>query len=180
MDLEIFDLFGEQIYCSICLTDIKEGERVISLKSCHHGFHEPCIAQWLEEQRSCPNCRKTVPLITDTHTVDFQRSILSWVIIDTILSNYTTSVRYYRHVTPRTRRILNALTYEGQKPYPLDFDTFSSIKRQKQILKERILDLIRHRSPENRIRSVHSSPEIRQLKQVVDPRLQEIFLVSEQ
>lgn len=181
MDLERFDLFGEQIYCSICLTDIKEGERVISLNSCHHGFHEPCIAQWLEEHRSCPNCRKTVPLIAEIfNTVDFQRSILSWVIIDTILSKYSNAINYYLHITVRIKRVLNTLNHEGQKPYPLELDTYTSIKRQKHILKERILNLLRIRSPQNRIRSVHSCPEIRQLKQSMDSRLQQIFVASEE
>ncbi|KAK0054441.1 E3 ubiquitin-protein ligase DZIP3, partial [Biomphalaria pfeifferi] len=46
--------------CSICHETI-HFEDALTL-DCHHKFHEMCIQKWLEEERSCPNCRKYVLL----------------------------------------------------------------------------------------------------------------------
>lgn len=41
--------------CSICL-EKNSDQRLI----CGHCFHGECIDKWLEEQSTCPNCRKLV------------------------------------------------------------------------------------------------------------------------
>lgn len=45
--------------CAICLEHYKAGE-MISLMPCLHGFHEPCLAQWLGIKASCPVCKATL------------------------------------------------------------------------------------------------------------------------
>ena len=64
---ELFDLFGETMFCSICHEDIKEGERVCLLSDCNHGFHNTCINKWFKEKHECPVCRKNYNIIIDNN-----------------------------------------------------------------------------------------------------------------
>ncbi|XP_028164687.1 E3 ubiquitin-protein ligase RLIM-like isoform X1 [Ostrinia furnacalis] len=43
--------------CSICFDIILKDQQVTTLPCTHH-FHAACIAPWLQEQQTCPNCRK--------------------------------------------------------------------------------------------------------------------------
>ncbi|CAL0327938.1 unnamed protein product [Lupinus luteus] len=45
--------------CSVCLCELKEGDKVRNLK-CKHTFHKHCLDQWLlqEYYATCPLCRK--------------------------------------------------------------------------------------------------------------------------
>ncbi|GLT44002.1 hypothetical protein SLA2020_179210 [Shorea laevis] len=46
--------------CTVCLSEIKEGENVRKLK-CKHTFHRDCLDQWLQQYRAtCPLCRTKV------------------------------------------------------------------------------------------------------------------------
>ncbi|AYV77622.1 MAG: E3 ubiquitin-protein ligase RLIM [Dasosvirus sp.] len=45
--------------CSICLVDYKQQEKISKLK-CYHTFHEPCIRTWIQQNSSCPLCRRSV------------------------------------------------------------------------------------------------------------------------
>ena len=48
----------QNIDCSICLENIKNGETSTSLKNvCKHQFHRKCIKLWLATKSSCPVCR---------------------------------------------------------------------------------------------------------------------------
>jgi hypothetical protein len=59
---ELFDLFGESGYCSICQDDLKEGERVRTVAACQHLFHATCLDEWLRRKPECPMCRKSIPV----------------------------------------------------------------------------------------------------------------------
>ncbi|KAG2326106.1 hypothetical protein Bca4012_035120 [Brassica carinata] len=48
-------------YCSICLQDAAEGEKMRRLTACSHCFHADCIDPWLEKRSTCPLCRAQVP-----------------------------------------------------------------------------------------------------------------------
>jgi hypothetical protein len=54
---ELYDLFGESVFCAVCQEDIKEGERVRTIRSCQHAFHMNCVDPWLKNKGNCPNCR---------------------------------------------------------------------------------------------------------------------------
>jgi len=41
--------------CSICLSDIEEGELIGDLP-CHHAFHVDCLKTWIPRKNSCPMC----------------------------------------------------------------------------------------------------------------------------
>jgi hypothetical protein len=46
--------------CSVCLDDIKSGDKLRKLP-CGHSFHLPCIDAWLTERQStCPLCKEQV------------------------------------------------------------------------------------------------------------------------
>ncbi|KAH0451738.1 hypothetical protein IEQ34_019037 [Dendrobium chrysotoxum] len=49
--------FKDGIECSICLTELSEGEKVRLLPKCKHGFHLDCINMWLHSHFTCPICR---------------------------------------------------------------------------------------------------------------------------
>ena len=71
---ELFDLFGESAYCSICLEDVSEGSRVRTLNICNHIFHRLCIDKWFLEKTCCPSCRTEYNIIipkldTDTKSI---------------------------------------------------------------------------------------------------------------
>lgn len=45
--------------CSICLDDLKHGEKCRQL-GCFHFFHQSCIDLWLLRQAECPNCKTAI------------------------------------------------------------------------------------------------------------------------
>lgn len=47
--------------CSICIDDFEDGEEILVLPKCGHGFHTMCIKPWLTERSaSCPLCKTSV------------------------------------------------------------------------------------------------------------------------
>lgn len=57
---ELFDLFGESGYCTICQDELKDGDRVRTIRSCQHLFHAACLDPWLISKRNCPLCRTSI------------------------------------------------------------------------------------------------------------------------
>ena len=41
--------------CIICLGEYNQGQN-ISILSCGHRFHKPCIEYWFNYKRTCPLC----------------------------------------------------------------------------------------------------------------------------
>ena len=58
--------------CSICLTEVNEGEDTILLP-CGHMFHDACVTKWLKIHNTCPLCRFELP--TDDAEYERQRNI---------------------------------------------------------------------------------------------------------
>ena len=49
--------------CNICLEKVKVGEEMRVLPcsdTSNHKYHAKCIDTWLEESKTCPNCRLDV------------------------------------------------------------------------------------------------------------------------
>ena len=54
--------------CSICLTEVNEGQDTILLP-CGHMFHDECVTKWLKIHNTCPLCRFELP----TDNADYER-----------------------------------------------------------------------------------------------------------
>ena len=54
------DADGTPASCLICMERVRERASVLRMP-CGHLFHEPCIAKWLDSNRTCPTCRKEIP-----------------------------------------------------------------------------------------------------------------------
>lgn len=52
------DLAGVGAECVICLAEFAEGDAVLVLPACGHGFHGQCIERWLAARGTCPTCRR--------------------------------------------------------------------------------------------------------------------------
>jgi hypothetical protein len=46
--------------CTVCLDDMRSGDRVAVLR-CDHRFHHDCVMPWLLHCNSCPLCRTAGP-----------------------------------------------------------------------------------------------------------------------
>ena len=78
--LQVDDTFEEdgspfQVYmdnkmtCGVCLAQIPKGKG--ALTKCYHVFCRVCLAQWMQENRTCPMCRQHVckyrlPVMSDS------------------------------------------------------------------------------------------------------------------
>ncbi|KAF7840003.1 putative E3 ubiquitin-protein ligase XERICO [Senna tora] len=50
----------EHVDCRVCLSELKEGQRVRNLK-CKHTFHKDCLDKWLQQYwATCPLCRNQI------------------------------------------------------------------------------------------------------------------------
>lgn len=51
--------------CSVCLSQVSEGEKARFLPKCNHGFHMQCIDIWFHSHSTCPLCRNVVTISLD-------------------------------------------------------------------------------------------------------------------
>lgn len=59
--------FKEGLECAVCLSEVKEGEKIRILPKCDHGFHMECVDMWFQSHTTCPVCRN--------HIIDHQSEI---------------------------------------------------------------------------------------------------------
>lgn len=45
--------------CTICLEDYIPNDKIIFL-TCHHYFHQKCLAKWFNYKLNCPTCRNKI------------------------------------------------------------------------------------------------------------------------
>jgi len=45
--------------CTICMQEFADGDSVRGLP-CNHQFHQLCIDQWLNSNKTCPVCKEAV------------------------------------------------------------------------------------------------------------------------
>ncbi|GAY39629.1 hypothetical protein CUMW_045860 [Citrus unshiu] len=70
LDLDFNKLVKAGDNCAVCLEELIAKEEIkgqttekktqLITMPCHHIFHVSCISRWLEEQNSCPMCRRQI------------------------------------------------------------------------------------------------------------------------
>merc|ERR1719473_622024 len=58
---------GEAAECSICLSEINEGDAARRLPGCGHTFHKSCIDLWVLRRADCPLCKCQVRKCKEKH-----------------------------------------------------------------------------------------------------------------
>lgn len=139
---ELFDLFGESIFCSICQDDCKEGERIRSFYECSHAYHSKCIDNWLFEKKSCPTCRKEFQIPKEVvlnydNVNDLERLYLTWTCIHGILKKLNSAIKFNEKKN-ELRINLTQFRYENYKLLPLDLDSRYSLCSMKQYIATKI------------------------------------------
>lgn len=63
------DFGGERSICEcvVCLNEFHEDEKLRVIPNCGHVFHIDCIDIWLQNNVSCPLCRRCIFLTSQTH-----------------------------------------------------------------------------------------------------------------
>lgn len=54
------DQKARTIECTVCLSNLEDGEMIRILPNCKHNFHVACIDVWLSTNSTCPVCRTAV------------------------------------------------------------------------------------------------------------------------
>jgi hypothetical protein len=136
---ELYDLFGETVYCSICLEDVLESARVRCLKSCQHIFHSNCIEKWFLEKNCCPTCRKeyTFFIKKDTQELmnDTDRLFMTWTLLHGILKKIKNATNH------NERKNDIRLVLSKFRSLPVDLDTRSSLQSTKNYISNKICKL---------------------------------------
>ncbi|XP_074375820.1 RING-H2 finger protein ATL3 [Apium graveolens] len=52
--------FKDGLECSVCLSEVIQGEKTRILPKCNHGFHVHCIDMWFQSHSTCPICRNPI------------------------------------------------------------------------------------------------------------------------
>lgn len=52
--------FKDGLECSVCLSEVTQGEKTRILPKCNHGFHVQCIDMWFQSHSTCPICRNPI------------------------------------------------------------------------------------------------------------------------
>lgn len=52
--------FKDGLECSVCLSEVTQGEKTRILPKCNHGFHVQCIDMWFHSHSTCPICRNPI------------------------------------------------------------------------------------------------------------------------
>jgi hypothetical protein len=64
--IEVYE--GEPEMCTICRSEMENGDVVRIINSCRHLFHINCIDRWLEGHTRCPTCRCNLLQENDQNT----------------------------------------------------------------------------------------------------------------
>lgn len=181
METEVFDLFGETIFCSICQEDIKEAQRTLVISSCQHGFHESCIAPWLENNNTCPNCRKRIledpaPLVrtappTEQEIQTLDRIYLAYVLTDWILATFHKRAQlFYRHYND-IRNLIRDLQWEGRRSIPLEVTSLSGVARLKTYIIHREAQMWDELYPQEQHCRIHQCRRQQYIRTAIHPQL---------
>jgi hypothetical protein len=181
MNVEAYDLFGETIECSICLDQIKEGERTLRITSCQHGFHQECLDPWLLANSTCPNCRGSVrpeteitPLQRIQNQRELDRLYLTYILYSWILQTFP-GVLFHRN-SNAIHTFLRSFSYNDIRPIaftmtPRNRASLSSIRALRGYLIQRESHLFQDLHPNDPHIPLHRNPTVREMSRQISSQL---------
>lgn len=101
---ELFDLFGEEGFCTVCQMTLAQGERCRAIQKCQHIYHADCLEPWLRNHSTCPVCRVEVFPVNEEDTAYNNTLLNLWVLVQT---------QILRIQTEYHRRLLTWVLYDG-------------------------------------------------------------------
>ena len=171
---ELYDLFGERLFCTVCQEDVGEGERVRTIRQCQHGFHAPCVDKWLAKQGNCPVCRGIVItqrahnttiqvypgfMLAESLDNHLERYVLAYCLADGILRRFKRA-EPFRENSTNIRTALANFHLETLRPFPMDSSTRNSLFRSKNIMR---CEIIRRLSFDGNGRNFNRIPQVSSL-----------------
>lgn len=186
MNLELFDLFGEEIFCSVCLEQVKEGQRTVVIKNCQHGFHQSCLDPWLLSNKSCPNCRGAVQDAninvspTVSQLIELDRVYLTYVLFTWILGNLPGPRYKQNYIT--IHQFVSNFQWNTRRPFPFNLlvrnrASLSTIRTLRTYLIDRETTLFQQLYPTQVHRVIHKNPRVTEIRNQIQQDLQ-TFLQS--
>lgn len=133
---ELFELFGQELFCPVCQTHAEQGDRILEIIECKHMFHQSCLEPWLRQKGTCPLCR--VSIFGENHRRVFyrahllvllqiverqiltERRMLTWILCDGILQKFPTASEFLIE-RERCQQIYQAFAFRNIRPLPVDF-----------------------------------------------------------
>lgn len=176
MDTEVFDIFGESFFCSICQEDIQEGQRTLVISRCQHGFHEPCVSSWLHSKGTCPNCRSELPSQTIEERprltqLDLDRSYIAYILTDWLLRLFRKRANLFIQNHREIRNLVVGFEWQGIRTIPIDISSLSAIGRIKSYIIRREQIVFDEVYPNRHHTVIHRCPRLLQIRQEIQPRL---------
>lgn len=176
MSLETFDLFGEEIDCSICLEQIKEGQKTVLITSCQHGFHQACLDPWLLRHSTCPNCRGPIETQREalSNNRELDRIYLTYVLFSWILQTFN-GLRFQRHYVT-IHPFVSQLEWNSLRPIAFNMTTrnrtsLTSIRALRGYCISREATLFEQIHPSLTHRVIHRNPRVLQIRDEIQPQL---------
>ena len=142
---DVFDLFGEEIFCSICQEECSESQRIRSFIYCKHSFHLKCIDTWLKDNSYCPTCRQKydIPFKKEESYEDvsnIERLYLTYTVIHGILKKVK-NAKEFNEKRENLLLLLNRIRFNNYRLVPLEVDSRSSLIAMKQYIANKIYHL---------------------------------------
>ena len=193
---ELFDLFGETGFCTVCQANLEEGERIRAIEKCQHLFHADCLDPWLRTQNTCPLCRveinqqaqqlantylANILTILEERLADqrrqFRRNMFQFVIVEGIMKKFPTAAAF----NPKYERVCEFLergqiTIQDLSSIPLEVRNRTTLSRHLTDVRNRL-----YSTQTSRSRNIQSWPEYGQIRELVatyagsNPSFQEVW-----
>jgi hypothetical protein len=184
---ELFDLFGEEGFCTICQMNLADGERIRGINKCQHLYHAECLEPWLRNHSTCPICRVDVFPLTEYEVAynatmaglwniiqaqilriqgEYHRRLLSWVIYDGISHHLPTAEEFNEEIeTLRLYLITERVTVNNIEIYGLE-----SVRNRTQFNRElrAIKDEIARSDNLETVRQIRAHRDVQQIRNLVE------------
>jgi len=149
--------------CSICLENIESHHIIAKPNECNHEFHVACITIWLNNNSTCPMCRRQITYESQVQwrTViafafafsaeyNINRSLCAFTFLDIILREYPNSRSFKDNIQRIVYAIENLQVTEIKLPF-LAITTRTDAIREKRKWKIMAEDLLEEKIQENRL-----------------------------